>query len=82
MMTPSREVLQDEFAHLSMQYQSKCNNKTPVIVSQLITACILSEKYKIDIRKYLWNVAGIKRGTYDGVIQQLQKYGITHYSEE
>ena len=67
--TPSRESLQDEFADNCVRLRNAYN--TELILCQLIVACAMSEKYKINIHKYLWNVAGIKQGKYQYVLNMM-----------
>ena len=77
--TPSKEELQEEFAHTAKLYQAKTGVKPEV--SKYIIACWMSERRKIDIRRYMWNILGMKRGTYENIIQILEMNGITHYKE-
>ena len=77
--TPSREELQEEFALAVKLYQAKTGVKPEV--SKYIIACLVSEKRKIDIRRYMWNILGMKRGTYENIIHILEMNGINHYKE-
>ena len=72
-MPPSREVLQNEFA-------SKIVNDTS-LMNKLIIGCAMSDKYSIDIRRYLWNVAGIQRNVYENVLPQMKEYGVKYFIE-
>lgn len=72
-MTPTKEQLQEEFAQQYIQLRKLYNVDK---VCQLLIGSFMSEKYKIDIRKYLWNVGGIKVNT-----KLLDNLNISYYVE-
>ena len=79
MTVPSREMLQEEFVESYMNV-NKVSNNLSLSECKLITACKMSEKYQIDISKFMWTIAGIKRGKYENALNVLNQNGITHYT--
>ena len=70
---PSKEKLQEE-------YISKLISN-PSLMNQVLVGCDLSWKYKIDIRRFMWNVGGIKRNSYEKVLPLLSENNVKFYME-
>lgn len=77
-MVPATEYLYDEFLYVQAIYQRKLNAPSDVIT--LMTACHMSEYHKIDIRKYMWNILGMKRGSYENALCVFKSNNISYYS--
>ena len=86
MIVPSKEVLQEEFqesyAQLIRIYcDSNDSHLTPQNkhIATLHVAVNMSNKYQIDIRKFMFSVLGIRRGRYEKTLQSFKENGINVY---
>lgn len=71
-MKPSREQLEEEFAYELSQY-TKQNT-----IREILICCEMSQKYKIDIRRLLWNLTG-KPKDYSKIFDLCDTYGVSYY---
>jgi len=71
MTVPSREMLQEEFFETYIKLNKVNDLSLPEC--KLITACKMSEKYNIEISKFMWTIAGIKRGKYEHILNTIHK---------
>ena len=78
MAVPSREMLEEEFVESYVNLNKTYN--LSLSECKLIIACKMSEKYQIDISKFMWTIAGIKRGKYENALNILHKNGIIYYT--
>lgn len=78
MANPSREQLEEEW--LTTTRELEAGQKEYRQIAMMHAACLMSVKYMIDIRHFMWKVAGIKAGTYDGYLELFEKHGVGHYT--
>ena len=68
---PSKEILQNEY--LSILSNSSC------LMNKVLVGCELSLKYKIEIRRFMWNIGGVKRNVYENILPLLKEQNVQFY---
>lgn len=76
-MTPSKEQLEEEW--LTLTGTLTAGQEEYKQIAMMHAACLMSVKYMIDIRQFMWKVAGIKAGKYDKYLELFQQHGVGHY---
>ena len=75
--TPTKEKLEEEL--FSTAHKLECGQTEFKQIALMHAACLMSVKYMIDIRVFMWKVCGIKAGTYDGYLRLFEEHGVGHY---
>ena len=74
---PTKEVQQDEVVTLA---NTLANGHPEYMDMALLHAsCILSQKYKIDIHKFMWNILGKRRGKYENMLHMFNNHGVKYH---
>ena len=77
MTNPTTEQLEEEW--LATAHDLEGGRQEYKQIAMMHAACLMSVKYLIDIRHFLWKVAGIKAGTYDGYLGMFNEHGVAYH---
>ena len=77
-MTPTKEQLEEEWLTLSGNLMA--GQEEYKQIAMMHAACLMSVKHMIDIRVFMWKIAGIKAGKYDLMLKKFEEHGVGYYT--